>query len=184
MLRPALIADAPAILDLRDALADWHASRGISQWRRGQIPPSEIEAQIADGQWHVLDGAAGIDAACRVLDEDPTFWEDSDTADAGYVHGLMVARSRSGEGLGARVLDFAEGRIADRGWSSARLDCMAANPGLRSYYEGRGYALRGVRAFPPDSGRYPAALFEKSLRREQRTRGIAVTAPCDGDIRR
>ncbi|GAA4771106.1 GNAT family N-acetyltransferase [Microbacterium gilvum] len=163
MLRPAAPADAPAILSLRDSLALWHAARGISQWREGQIPLAVFERQIADGEWHVRDGSDGLAAAVRVLDDDPAFWVDSDTADAGYVHGLMVAREESGAGLGARVLAFAEDLIARRGWSTARLDCMAANAGLRAYYEARGYTLQGVREFPPGDGRYAAALFAKPV---------------------
>ncbi|WP_456284332.1 GNAT family N-acetyltransferase [Microbacterium sp. JZ101] len=163
MLRPAQTDDAPAILALRDALARWHLSRGIRQWTPGQVPLTEIQAQIAAGQWHVLDDRDEIEATVRVLDDDPLFWPDAEGDDAGYIHGLMVARSRAGEGLGGRVLAFAEGMIRSRGWAAARLDCVASNADLRSYYEGRGYVFQGIREFPPEIGRVPAALFEKPL---------------------
>ena len=163
MLRPATHADAASIRALRESLTHWQRSNGITQWEPGEIPLTTLEKQARLGEWWVLDGAEELVAAVRVVDDDPGIWSTADGVDAGYIHGLMVARVRAGEGLGAAILREAEAIVQAGGHQVVRLDCVASNTVLRRYYEERGYVLVGERSFPLGSGWHPVALFEKKL---------------------
>ena len=68
---------------------------------------------------------------------------DEQPPDAGYLHGLCVRRAGAEVGLGAALLDWAGRRVAAAGRRWLRLDCMAANPRLRAWYEGLGFSYRG-----------------------------------------
>jgi hypothetical protein len=50
---------------------------------------------------------------------------------------------RHAAGLGAAVLGFAADIARGHGREALRLDCVAANTGLRAYYERAGFAYRG-----------------------------------------
>ncbi|MBW9207308.1 GNAT family N-acetyltransferase [Mumia sp. zg.B53] len=157
-------ADAEAVVSLRDDLARWQLGSGITQWQPGEITADEVRDQIARQQWWVVRDDGAISATVRVLEADPAIWDDLvDPAadDALYVHGLMVRRAHRGRGLGGALLDWVAGRARDAGRTSVRLDCAAANAGLRAYYADLGFVERGDREFP---GRCKTlARFEKPV---------------------
>src|SRR5699024_10911772 len=147
-------ADAEAIVALRDHLARWQISRGISQWQPGEINPDVVAAQAAGGQWFVLraeSGAVGspVRATARVINADTHTWGAEQGADgtAGYLHALMVHRDFAGRGLGAAVLTWFEQFTLACGRLVGRLDCVATNRPLRRYYTGHGYTEHGVTDF-------------------------------------
>ena len=73
------------------------------------------------------------DIGCLVAQwNDPLFWNGY-PSDAGYLHRLAVRRH--GDGLGARLLLWAEDHAAAAGKTYLRLDCVASNESLRAYYE-------------------------------------------------
>ena len=94
--------------------------------------------------------------------DDIAVWGRRDDA-AGYIHTLVVDRRFSGARLGRAVLGWAEQQIVSFGRTLARLDCVRANPKLRSYYEHAGYSQVGYQAFPEISWAREVALYEKSL---------------------
>lgn len=162
--RPAQATDAFALRELRDDLARWQQRQGITQWAPGEVGKAEFADQIQRAQWWVLRQEDHLVAAVRVLTQDPQIWPDSSTARALYLHGLMVSRAASGQGLGSHVLAWAEARALAHSHASARLDCVSANHRLRAYYERHGYRPRGQVTFGPDSTWHPVTRYEKPLR--------------------
>lgn len=158
-LRPARIDDVDALLQLRDDLARWQASLGVKGWQPGELRRQTIAAQVRSGEWHVLREDA-ITAALRLLFDDHVMWGER-APDSVYVHGLMVARSHAGRGLGAAMLDWAAERARAAGRERIRLDCIEDNPGLVGYYERLGYVRVGRRQFAPPV--HSVALFEKRI---------------------
>lgn len=158
-------ADAAAIVALRDELARWQISRGIRQWEAGEIRTEMVAGQVRNDEWFVLRGTFGIVATARLLTADPHVWGDElgNDGTAGYLHGLMVARSAAGAGLGTQILEwFADyTRSVDR--HLARLDCVADNPRLRQYYTEQGYIEHGLTDHGPASGWKPVVRFQKKL---------------------
>lgn len=140
---PASDADVIPIWQLRRQREDWLASRGIDQWRPGEVPVSTIQEQTNRGEWFVLRDQRVV-AALRVLWADPEFWGSDDGA-AVYVHGLMIHLDRAGEGLGSDLLDWAARSAKQRGRAHLRLDSALPNPGLTHYYERLGFLRKGQR---------------------------------------
>ena len=139
--RPATADDVAAIHALRRSLEDWMAARGTVQWPPGSLPVERIAAQVTAGEWHVVEDPLGVVGTVRLLWSDPDFWG-SDRTPAVYVHGLMVDRRRTGDGLGAALLDWAAQQGRDAGVDVFRLDCRTTNPVLRDYYESYGFTVR------------------------------------------
>lgn len=163
------VDDALAIVALRDELARWQRSVGVDQWQPGEVHPVVVGQQVLAGEWWVLRREGAVVATARVLGEDPHVWggELGRDGTAGYLHGLMVARSAVGDGLGARVLDWFCQYALTCGRSVARLDCVADNPRLQRFYLDQGFAEHGVTDFGPTSGWQPVRRFEKRMHRNR-----------------
>jgi GNAT superfamily N-acetyltransferase len=74
------------------------------------------------------------------VDWSDLLWGDADTA-AGYVHRMAVRRQAAG--LGPLLLDWAADTARQNRRHLLRLDCVASNGRLRTYYEARGFIHRG-----------------------------------------
>lgn len=156
---------------LRDHLARWQISRGITQWHPGEVDPEVIASQAAGGQWFVLRRSAGgigpqVIATARVINSDAHAWgpELGQDGTAGYLHALMVHRDHAGQGLGAAVLTWFEEFTLKCGKDLARLDCLATNQVLRRYYTARGYTEHGITDFGGNAQWRPVLRMQKVLR--------------------
>jgi GNAT superfamily N-acetyltransferase len=158
----ASASDVAEVIGLRHAAEDWLAARGIRQWTPRQIPESVILRQIDAGEFFVarLGGQPVIAGALRLIWSDAMIWQQDDTL-AAYVHSLVVARNRTGIGLGGRLLAWAARTARPAGVDRLRLDCAATNPGLGDYYRRAGFHQVGWRDLGRSFG--SVALFERRL---------------------
>jgi GNAT superfamily N-acetyltransferase len=160
-IEPAKEQDADAILALRHELEDWLESKGVEQWGRGEVLLSDVLRQVAAGEWHVVRAAPDVlVAALRLLWSDEQVWQEQNTY-AAYVHGLMVARTGDVQGLGGRLLAWAEQQARAGAAPALRLDCVESNTALRTHYRGLGFHEVGRRDF--DGPWFSAVLLERSL---------------------
>lgn len=155
--------DAQAVLALRDELAGWMVGNSIAQWVPGEYPAGRLATEIGSGEWYVLRSDGGdLQAAVRLAWNDAEFW--GEHTPAGYVHGLMVAPSMRGFGIGSAVLRFCAERTLAHGLATQRLDVVATNPVLRAYYARHGFAeVRQVPLPAHFNGVASVVLLEKSL---------------------
>lgn len=161
----ARVADATAVVALRDAAARRLQRRGIEQWLPGEMPVSHVErAARADELLVVRDGAE-IRAAVLLTWADPVVWGLQEEP-AGYVHSLVTDGRPERRGLGARLLRWVEARVAASGRTLVRLDCVESSARLRAWYRERGYREVGRTDFGPGTGVHAATRFEKALGRE------------------
>jgi ribosomal protein S18 acetylase RimI-like enzyme len=150
--------DATTVVALRDAAAQWLLSRGIEQWRPGELSVDAMATTAAAGDLFVRRKHGAVVAAVVISWSDRPIWG-ADDGDAGYVHTLVIDRRHAGRGLGRAVLTDAEHLIAARDRRRVRLDCVRTNDGLRAYYRAAGYREVGERSFGGDWS--PVTLFEK-----------------------
>ncbi len=91
----------------------------------------------------------------------------------GYLYSLRVRSAWQGRGIGSRLLDTAETRLSEKGFTTAVIAAAKTNPDVKALYERRGY-----RVFAHDPGCWsyidadgherqveePCWLLEKNLR--------------------
>ncbi|WP_309234517.1 GNAT family N-acetyltransferase [Nocardia sp. XZ_19_385] len=160
MARPA---DAVDIAALRDRLAQWMIDNGIAQWLPGEYTVDRVAAEVARGEWFLWREGAQLIATVRLIWRDPEFWG-ADDAEAGYIHGLMVAPEQRGRELGARIIQFCAERTLAQGITRQRLDAAADNQVLRKYYATQGFTELREAPLPPEfQGTATVLLFEKDL---------------------
>ena len=135
-LRLATPDDAAVVLSILDEAAAWLTSRGIPQWP-GQFRVDWILPDIESGAtWLAMVDGSPV-ATVTLGWSDPLWPEDGR---AGYVHRL--ARRRDAQGLGDCLLGWVDEQVRTRKRNLVRLDCVASNRALRTYYEDRGFSHR------------------------------------------
>ncbi|MEV5613018.1 N-acetyltransferase [Streptomyces sp. NPDC052225] len=161
--RSADTGDLGTLVALYDGAARWMAERGIDQWKPGEKDEEHFRLRMKEGEVWLAQCAGGVVGAYELWWTDEPAWGEQPPV-AGYVHRLMVRRDAPA-GTGAELLAHAERRIGDAGRVLCRLDCVSTNPRLRTYYEGRGYAVVGEQPFKSGAGgsSYAVTLMEKEL---------------------
>jgi ribosomal protein S18 acetylase RimI-like enzyme len=147
------------VVGILSEAARWLLERGIQQWP--DPFPRERAAPLVDrGEFYLarIDGEPV--ATFALLWSDPAFWGEQPPV-AGYVHAIAVRRTYAGQGLGERLLEWAEEQIATSGRELLRLDCMSDNAALREYYERLGFEPQGEAQIDD----FTATLFERRCRR-------------------
>ncbi|MFG2134545.1 GNAT family N-acetyltransferase [Streptomyces sp. NPDC048751] len=162
--RRATPSDAATLVRLRDTAALWQIARGIVQWQPGEKDEAHFLEVMRDGEVWLAYAGDHLVGGWELWWTDPAAWGPR-PPDAGYVHRLMTTPHTAPPGTGRRLLARAESRIAATGRPYARLDCLSANPRLRTYYESAGYTVVGEqRAKDGGTGSpYAVTLLEKRL---------------------
>ena len=155
-IRRAALANLGLVASILEEAAAWQRARGIRQWP-ARVAVEDLACQLETCDWYLAwDGPEAV-GTLTLQRSDPAVWGDR-PPDALYLHRLAVRRSHAGRGR--ELLAFAERTAAEAGRRYLRLDCMAANAGLRAYYERAGYAHRGEHRY--DSG-WTSSLYEKAV---------------------
>ena len=95
-------------------------------------------------------GAIGLDGP------DPRLWDDPQ-GEALYLYKVMAI---PGQGIGEKLVEFAEDQARRRGCKLLRLDCLRDNLGLQTWWKSQGFEhLRDVII----DGYGAGALFEKTI---------------------
>jgi GNAT superfamily N-acetyltransferase len=155
---PGELAIVAGILDEASA---WLEVRGYPQWPR-PFPVELLESDPARRTVYLAwDGytPAGTFALHRA---DRAFWGDLPAEPPGYamyLHKLAVRRGN--RGLGRSLVELAAAIARSSGAECLRLDCMADNSAIRSYYEALGFEHRGDLDVPTLTWR--ASLYERPL---------------------
>jgi len=149
-------ADIDAVLGLLEDAACWLVARGIDQWRPGSFDRHDFAARIERGEVYLALSGDQPAGTLTLQPSDPLFWPDAPD-DALYLHKLAVCRAYAGQGIGRRLLEWAERTTAAAGKTYLRLDCMAESAAMRAYYEGAGFSYRSELSIR----NWSASLFEK-----------------------
>lgn len=149
-LRLATADDAGALHALLAAAGRHLLAQGFDNWTP-PYPADRFAADVARGVVHGawLDGAA---VATFTLAPDPPRpyephirWQAPD-APARYLNRLAIDPARQRAGLGRWCLAAIDALAREAGAVAVRCDVLAANAGVRAFYERHGYAYRGERA--------------------------------------
>ena len=157
-VRPAHREDENTVAELLDEATRWVGELGYEQWPL-PFPRDELAAAIARAEVYVVEDKGDAVATVTLLRDDPLYWGER-PPDAVYVHKLAVRRDRSGRGIGAAIVAWANAEAVEAGRDFLRLDCLRDNPGIRDYYEQLGFEHRGDLIL---GGRH-MSLYERAVR--------------------
>ena len=163
LVRKALEADIPAMLEVVRDAARWLEARGSSQWSRmlGPFGLELVARRVRGGHAFLTEAGGRAVATVTAPFEDVFGWgEKGKDGTAGYVNGLAVTREYSGARMGRDLLMWAVHYIGESR-PMARTDCMAGNPGLKHFYEEAGFVFVEPCVL---EGHFPALRFERPAR--------------------
>lgn len=152
-------SDLDAVMDLLTEVAEWLVEKGCEGQWPPVIPRGFIAATIERGEVYLARQGSQVVGTVTLQWSDPATWGER-PPDACYVHRLAIRRVFAGQGLGLRLLRWAEGVARQHGKRFLRLDCWADNPALMRYYPEAGFTYRGAIRI----GSWRGALFERELR--------------------
>ena len=161
-IRRAQPAEAGIVFDLMCDAADWLATIQIKQWVGLNCDGVRkfLDWRVTNLWAYLIEHNEKPIATICLQPSDPNTWgEAGDDGTAGYIHGLAIATSVHGHGLGKLLLTWAEGRFRDAGRRMIRLDCVADNSRLCRYYQELGYR----EVVRPTAGPHRTRLFEKAI---------------------
>jgi len=162
-IRRSTPTDLREVLDLIRACIQHMELQGIYQWDEVYPSPSVLEDDVRS---HSLYAGLRDERLCGILalneHQDPEYSAIDWVHTGGkviVVHRLAVHPGFQRQGVGTRLMDFAEEYAAAQGYTSIRLDAFTLNPAAVALYERRGYRNAGVVTFR--KGRF--YCFEKAL---------------------
>ncbi|MHA6252829.1 GNAT family N-acetyltransferase [Oceanobacillus sp. CAU 1775] len=156
----ATLKDADNILQLLRKVASWLHSKGEKQWETisTKEEDDEIREEIAKGNTYIILNENQLIATFNLLKSQSTWdiwlWgENSD--EAVYLHKLAIHPTKIGGGFGSEVLKWIEDHLYKHGSKKLRLDCIANNKNLNTFYTKNNFIKIGVN--------HAFSLYEKDL---------------------
>lgn len=148
-----------AIKVMREA-AIWARSAGLKVWKDEALTRENL-LKYAGEEEFCVGQVSGKNACCMILQwEDKLFWPKAEKNEAGYVHKLCVRREYAGQGLPAKMMEFAIVECKKRNINYLRLDTGWNKVKLCNLYKSLGFHL--VDKFISDCGE-AFALFEMKI---------------------
>jgi len=149
-IRPAAHAEIEQAADVLEDAIGWAAERGFESWTPGSFrdPGAWGKGRLREafdaGGLFLIERSGAIVGTLSLLPDDELFWPGA-APNGLYLHRFAIRRGTSGTGVGDAALAWCEEETRRRRRRFLRLDCLAANPGIRRYYERAGFEHRGDR---------------------------------------
>ncbi|MDT0552202.1 GNAT family N-acetyltransferase [Urechidicola vernalis] len=136
--------------------------KGIDQWKYWQNPPKEkidwLKHGLLNNEFFFVTANESVIGMFRLLYEDELYWGKQNDK-AGYIHSLVIDSKFNGRGYGNKIVTQVEQELIAKDILLLRLDCLASNKGLCSYYEKQGFKKIGEVQMPLSLNN----LYEKKL---------------------
>lgn len=155
LVRPATLADLPAILEIVRCVVPLMQAAGNFQWEADYPNAAVFRQDIEREQLWVAEVAGAVAGmAALTTDQDPEYaqadWDPTETAIV--THRLAVAPAAQGLGVAAALLEQAERLARARGLHSLRVDTNSENQATQRLFPKLGYRFAGeiTLAFRPE----------------------------------
>lgn len=151
LLRPAHIADLPAVLELFRRVVPLMQAGGNRQWSEEYPNASTFTNDIERGELWLAETHAGALAGVAAINT----YQQPEYADASLdiretaivVHRLAVDPEQRGGGVAASLMEQAETIARERGIAVLRLDTNTQNFAAQRFFGGLGYVFAGEVSF-------------------------------------
>lgn len=146
MIRQATTQDVKQIAALLRHKAELLQAGGSEQWSAYLKADLDalVAADLSAGRLYVYEQDSpllGSIALLPSLDWDKALWDD---AEGLYIHRIVVSESAKGLGVGKQLIQHVIA-VATAEQERLRLDCVATNSFLNTYYSSFGFESRGIR---------------------------------------
>lgn len=160
---PATEQELPTILSLLKETAEAIQKKGLQQWKVWLSPALEQKEWILTGlqnqEFFFVEDTAGRSVGLfRLSANDELYWG-RQTANAAYLHSLLVKKEFAGQNTGSKIIAQIEKDLLSKQIPLLRLDCHSGNLWLCNYYESLGFVQTGQKQMPHSLNN----LYEKSL---------------------
>lgn len=137
--------DSSKVISMLKQIAKWMKDNDINQWRflLDGGDDEEINQAIANQETYIVLNGNETVATFTLLSKqsewDIHIWGEDSTSNSLYLHRLAINPSYMNRGLGRRILAWIEDNATDIEY--LRLDCVAENPKLNSFYKNNEFDL-------------------------------------------
>ena len=159
----AKYADLKIVLALLKMASEELQEKGIDQWKYWQNPPKEKITWLQEGlknkEFFFVENENNERVGMfRLLYNDELYWG-KQKSNAGYIHSLVIDTKFNGHGYGNKIVTQVVQELIKKDIFLLRLDCLASNKELCSYYEMQGFKKVGEVQMPLSLNN----LYEKKL---------------------
>ncbi|PDH47618.1 MAG: GNAT family N-acetyltransferase [Bacteroidetes bacterium MED-G13] len=163
MIRLAERSDLKRVLQITRLCAREMDSRKVFQWNQHYPDQQSFVNDINKNELYVycIKGkVVGCVSICSYMDKvySKVTWKTSGENSI-YIHRLAVDPKHQQQGIGGKLMDFAENKSKLDGIESIRLDTFSQNKVNQNFYEQRGYVKLDDIYFPLQSG-HPFHCYE------------------------
>ncbi len=166
-IREADYADLDNVMSLIEACIKDMESQNIYQWIWGFYPTRDFfEKDVKHASLFLLENEGRCLGIISIDENQPPEYEALkwfvNNSKILVIHRLAVAPDFQGQGIGHRLLDFAENFALKTGYASIRLDAYSGNLRAINFYENRGYKKVAAELYFPQR-ELPFYCYEKNL---------------------
>lgn len=159
-----------AITEMYAAVTSHMRARGIDQWDQYYPTKPVFQNDLHNGNLYgIQQDGRWIGAVVVNEEQDKEFeglpWQDL-SGKPMIIHRLAVHPDYQGQGIGKKLLQFAEAAATSHLYTSIRLDAYSANPSAMGMYVKAGYTRIGEVRYP--FRKHPFIVFEKVISSELR----------------
>lgn len=163
MIRLAQVSDLDRVLQITRLCAREMESRKVFQWNEHYPDRQSFVRDIRNSELYVYcinDMVVGCISICSLMDEvyRKVSWK-TNGKNSVYIHRLAVEPGHQKQGIGGKLMDFAENKSKSDGIDSIRLDTFSQNTVNQNFYEARGYIKLEDIYFPLQS-EHPFHCYE------------------------
>ena len=163
MIRLAQKSDLERVLQITRLCTREMESRKVFQWNEHYPDRQSFVSDINSGELYVYcikDMVVGCVSICFSMDEvyKKVSWK-TNGKNSMYIHRLAVDPGYQKQGIGSKLMDFAEKKSKSDGIDSIRLDTFSQNRVNQNFYEARGYIKLEDIYFPLQS-EHPFHCYE------------------------
>ncbi len=148
-IRPAAEGDIESVVGILQEAARWLETTGRPMWRDNELIPDRLAEEVRAGLFIIAESQGEALGTVKLQLRDDLFWPDISQEESLFVHRLAVRRRFAGTGISVALLNCAAARGRALGRRFLRLDCEAARPKLRQFYERFGFRHHSDREVGP-----------------------------------